>query len=214
MSQILINLLPAFIGALVALILKPLTEFIYSRWSETRAYNAHTADRIRDFRESVAVLESILLEYDPTKKTFPIDTHISKVRIPDSITAVNAVDLFALSDSAHADALQISNVLFNISRDAESILTSKRLGDAGHGAFMRQCWELADKLRNLANKFETDFKAAGAIHRKKGTDKRPKQILWEDGSRTIGLAYTQGRNPKIIELEKLWKPERSEEAAN
>lgn len=200
-----VQILSALIGALVALILKPFTAFIYSRISETKAYYAHTADRIRDFRESVAVLESILLQYDFQKRLYPVDTHISKVRIPEAISTVNAVDLFALSDSRHADALQISNILFNISRDADSILTSKKLGEAGYEAFMRQCWELSDKLRNLAVKFERDFPVSAKLFAKKGTTARRKEILWEDGSRTRGVAFTKRRSAKINKIVKDWR---------
>lgn len=205
MGSILVDLLPAFIGALVALILKPLTEFLYSRWSETRAYHAHTADRIRDFRESAAVLESILLEYESKKGIYPVDNHIAKVQIPESISTVNAVDLFALSDSFHADALEISNILFNISRDAESILASKRLAEKGYESFMRQCWELSDKLRNLAVKFEEDFPKAARIHRAKGTSEKKKRILWEDGTQTEGIAYCDSKDHRIIALGEKWR---------
>lgn len=197
--------LSAMIGALVALVLQPLTEFIYKRISETRAYYAHTADRIRDFRESVAVLESILIGYDDNRKLHPVDTHISKVQIPESITTVNAVDLFSLSDSRHADALHVSNILFNISRDAESILASKRLGSDGYEAFMRQCWELADKLRNLATKFEDDFPPSARLFAKKGTTARKKQILWEDGSKSIGVAFSARRNRKVNKIGSQWR---------
>lgn len=206
MDELFARMLPAFFGALVALFLKPLSQFIYSRIGETRAYFAHTADRIRDFRESVAVLESILLEYDEELKNFPVDNHISKIKIPDSISASNAIDLFALSSEDHANALKVSNMLFNVSRDAESILASKHSGDGNYDAFMRQCYELADKLRNLAQKFEEDFPRAKRIFDKNGgTSDKVKEILWENGSRSKGIAFSSTKPSQIEAVRKTKK---------
>ena len=201
------GILSALIAAIVALILKPTSDFMFGRYRSTIVFQNHMADRIRDFRESVAVLESIILigktfDDDPNRKEgFPVDTHLEKVAVPDHLVTNRAIDLSFLNDRDHSDGIELSNLLVNISRDVKSLIQSKR--DLNREGFDVQIDELAVKLRNLADKWERLHPVAKRIFDVKGTDtKNYKKIMFEDGDKIEGVMFENER-PKSLADRKL-----------
>lgn len=193
----------AALGALVVLFVKPFVDWLYARVGQNRAYSYHMADRIRDFRESVAVVNSI--EFLGRQDRYPVDTHIAKLGIPDSLVTDKAVDVKSLSHDTAADALRMSNVLVNINRDCASILASKKAGDSE--AFYKQLFELGDKMRNLSSSWEkelTKFRLRRLRLRPvkvKPLSDRPKQIMYDDGRKGDGVVFCVTWPPAI---ESLW----------
>ncbi len=179
----LFALVPALIGAVTALILKPIADYWVARVRDTRIYHSHMADRIRDFRESIAVLDSIRLL---RREAFPIDAHIEKLAIPPHMVTAEAIDLGNLSNRDQAEGIQLSNLLENISRETRSINASKASGNVE--AYYIQIDELSDKMRNLANLWEDGHPRIAKYVRDPDTKRKP--IMFEDGTKAYGVAYT------------------------
>lgn len=178
-----ISLVPALIGAVTALILKPIADYWVARVRDTRIYHSHMADRIRDFRESIAVLDSIRLL---RREAFPIDAHIYKVAIPPHMITAEAIDLGNLSNADQAEGIQLSNLLENISRETLSINASKAASNSE--AYYIQIEELSDKMRNLSNLWEKQHPSIRKYI--KPPDSKRKPIMFEDGRKAYGVAYT------------------------
>ena len=179
----LFSLIPALIGAVTALILKPVADYWVARVRDTRIYHSHMADRIRDFRESIAVLDSIRLL---RRSEFPIDAHIEKIAIPAHMITAEAIDLGNLSNEDQAEGIQLSNLLENISRETRSINASKASRNVQ--AYYIQVDELSDKMRNLANKWEAEHRRVRKYI--KPPDSRRKPIMFEDGTKAYGVSYS------------------------
>lgn len=171
----------AALGAVVVLFIKPLLDWYLARRTQNRAYRYHMRDRIRDFRESVAVINSI--EHLGRHEAFPVDAHITKLGIPEGAITDKAVDIKALSEDTASEALYLSNLLVNINREATSIIEAKKANKGD--AFYKQLFELGDKLRNLADKWEDEHK--GLPKKKLSTD--PKPIMYDDGTKLYGVSY-------------------------
>ena len=178
----LFALIPALIGAVTALILKPIADYWVARVRDTRIYHSHMADRIRDFRESIAVLDSIRLL---RRETFPIDAHVEKVAVPAHMVTAEAIDLGNLSSHNQADGIQLSNLLENISRETRSINASKASGNVE--AYYTQIDELSDKMRNLARLWAKEHPRIRRYV--KAADTKRKPIMFEDGSKAYGVSY-------------------------
>jgi hypothetical protein len=174
---------PAFIGAATALVAKPFVDWALARYRENQAYRAHMADRIRDFRESIAVLDSIRLLRN---ESFPVDTHVEKLGIPEHLVTSKAIDLTKLSLKTQKEGIKLSNQLANINRDTKSILQSKR--DKNLEAFYIQADELSDKLRNLSGGWERSHPGIRSLI--PAPEKGPKPIMFDDGRKSYGVPFT------------------------
>ncbi|MFG6284724.1 hypothetical protein [Sphingomonas sp. S6] len=181
---------PAFVGAATALVAKPFVDWAIGRYRETMSYRAHMADRIRDFRESIAVLDSIRLL---RRASFPVDAHLGKLMIPDHLVSAKAVDASKLTLTSQAEGIQLSNQLANINQDVKSLLTSK--SSKNELAFYLQADELAEKLRNLSASWED--KHQWAKRRVPAPSSKRKEIMFENGEKGMGVNYT-GEKPTAL----------------
>lgn len=175
---------PAFVGAVTALIAKPLVDWTVNRYRETQSYRAHMRDRIRDFRESIAVLDSIRLL---KREIFPIDAHVAKVGIPDHLISAKNIDSAKLTPKTQAEGVKLSNQLANITLETKSILKSKSENNAD--AFYAQAEELGDKLRNLV---ATWLQSHNWVENGLASPSEdPKPIIFEDGRKLYGVSFQQ-----------------------
>lgn len=188
--NIILTLIPAFIGAITALILKPFVDSYIVRIRDTRVFYSHMSDRIRDFRESIAVLDSIMLL---RRDVFPIDAHIDKIAIPSHLITARAIDLGNLDTDEQKEGIRLSNQLENISRETKSINASKSAKN--EKAYYTQIYELSDKMRNLAKDWENRHpKIKDQISK---SDERRKLIMYEDGEKISGVAFTHDKPDRL-----------------
>ncbi len=148
---------------------------------QQRAWNSHLRDTIRDFRESYAVLTSLVNQN--YKEAYPLQNHITKCGIPDQLLTSKIVVIGDLSEENREKALKLENRLVNVNRDIAAIL---RLVEKNQrAAYEKAIQELADKFYNLANRLIRDNPAIQAPRQ----SAHAKEIHYEDAHVETGVTF-------------------------
>lgn len=159
----------------------PLVTRMVARRRANRALRAHVADVIRDFRESVAVLESII---GHRRAAFPSDQHIVKVRVPPTLLTSAQVEIGSLPGGEARFALKLENWLVNLDVDVSTMLDHKKAGR--RAALDVEMRSVAEKLRNLATALLARFPV---VARRIEAASGPKTIIYDDGETRRGIAW-------------------------
>lgn len=159
----------------------PFVAYRLARRRAKGALRAHVAEVVRDFRESVAVLESIICQ---RRAAFPSDQHIVKVRVPPSLLTSAQVEIGSLPAGDARYAPKLEKWLVNLDVDVATMLDHKKAGRrAALDAEMRS---VAEKLRTLATALLARFPGVGrGIEGPSG----PKTIIYDDGATRRGIAW-------------------------
>jgi hypothetical protein len=159
----------------------PFVGYWLARRRARGALRAHVADVVRDFRESVAVLESIIGQ---RRAAFPSDQHIVKVRVPPSLLTSAQVEIGSLPAGDARYALKLEKWLVNLDVDVATMLDHKKA--ARRAALDAEMRSVAEKLRKLSEGLLARFPdAAKEIE----TPSEPKTIIYDDGEKRPGIAW-------------------------
>lgn len=181
------TLASAVIAAAIALYVGPRVARRNARLRQEDAWTAHVSDTVRDFRESHAVLLSIVDHGDVG--CFPILSHITKLAIPDNLMTSKIIVLGDLSFDARLKALRLESLLTNVNRDVAALV---RLIDHDRRAtFLSAAAELGDKLYNLADLLLAENRGIAPP----AVSERPKTIVYEDGTSRSGVAFARRTPP-------------------
>ena len=159
----------------------PFVAYRLARRRARGALRAHVADVIRDFRESVAVLESIIGQ---RRTAFPSDQHIVKVRVPPSLLTSAQIEIGSLPGRDARYALKLENWLVNLDVDVATMLDHKKA--ARRAALDAEMRRVAEKLRNLSTGLLARFPD---VRRRIESASGPKTIIYDDGETRRGIAW-------------------------